>query len=103
MAANTPPTSAPVTTPAPPPATVAATTTPKPVIGPNPAAQIFVDQVVLNGVVLGGPQSQRILVKGVGYGRGDIVNRDLKLKLAAVQPHDIIFEDESGIQYHKRY
>ena len=72
-------------------------------MGPNPAAQAFVDQLVLNGVTLGGTQSQRILIKSGVYGRGDVVNRDLKLKLAAVNPHDIIFEDESGIQYHKRY
>lgn len=97
------PASAPVAAATPPPAEVATPAAPKPVIGPNPADQLFVDQMTLNGVVLGGPQSQRILVKGVGYGRGDIVNRDLKLKLVAVQPHDVIFEDESGIQYHKRY
>ncbi len=71
--------------------------------GPNPAAQAFVDQMLINGVMLGAANSQRILVKGQTFGNGDFVNHDLQLKLAAVLPHDIIFVDGSGIQYHKRY
>jgi len=68
---------------------------------PNPAAQAFVDQLAVSGVLLG--NSQRILVKTQAYDLGVTVNRDLKLKLVAVLPHDIIFADESGFQYHKRY
>jgi hypothetical protein len=93
---------------APPPVAVAtapvAPATPAPTpAGPNPAAQAFVDQVLINGVMLGAANSQRILIKGQSYGIGDPVNHDLQLKLAAVLPHDIIFVDGSGIQYHKRY
>jgi hypothetical protein len=73
------------------------------VAGPNPATQAFVDQILINGVMLGNASAQRILVKGQSYGKGDVVSHDLQLKLAAVLPHDIIFVDESGFQYHKRY
>jgi hypothetical protein len=82
--------------------TVAAAPAPA-VAGPNPAAQTFVDQMILNGVRLGKPADQRILVGVQSFALGDPVNRDLKLKLSAVQPHDIVFTDESGFQYHKRY
>jgi hypothetical protein len=59
--------------------------------------------MILNGVRLGKPADQRILVGVQSFALGDPVNRDLKLKLSAVQPHDIVFTDESGFQYHKRY
>jgi hypothetical protein len=84
-------------------APVPAVSSAPPVASPNPATQAFVDQMLINGVMLGNASSQRILVKGQSYGKGDVVNRDMQLKLAAVLPHDIIFVDESGIQYHKRY
>jgi hypothetical protein len=104
----------PAPTPAPPvidsPLVVASATppatapgTPTAPTGPSLAAQTFVDQMLLNGVMLGDASNQRILVKTQSFGIGDTVNFDLKLKLTAVLPHDIIFADESGFQYHKRY
>jgi len=64
--------------------------------------QAWLDQMVLNGVRLAGPDS-RILFGGDVYGIGDIVNSGLGLKLYAVAPREVIFTDESGIQYTKRF
>jgi hypothetical protein len=69
----------------------------------NPATQAALDNLRLNGVRLAGPDS-RILLEGEVYNIGDIVEtHDLKLKVFAVAPREIIFEDDSGAQYTKRF
>jgi hypothetical protein len=69
---------------------------------PNPAAQDFLDRLALSGVRLAGANSS-ILVAGKVFVPGDLINADLKLKLVAIAPREIIFADESGTQYHKRF
>jgi hypothetical protein len=69
----------------------------------NPATQAGLDNMHLSGVRLGGPDS-RILLDGEVYSIGDlIVAQDLKLKLLSVAPREIIFVDDSGAQYVKRF
>jgi hypothetical protein len=81
-------------------------TTPSVAVAPaapvaNPAAQSFVDNMVLSGVWLG--NVKQILVKGQKYREGEVINNDLKLKVKAINPMEIILTDESGFQYHKRF
>jgi hypothetical protein len=69
----------------------------------NPAIQAEVDNLHLSGVRLAGDNS-RILVNGDVYTIGDILtDHDLKLKVSAIAPREIIFVDDSGIQYIKRF
>jgi hypothetical protein len=80
---------------------VAAAPTPPSPPTPDLAVQSFVDQIPLSGVLLG--VHACIRVNGETYYIGDTINAGLKVKVAAVNPRDIIFSDESGTQYHKRY
>jgi hypothetical protein len=69
----------------------------------NPAVQAQLDALRLSGVRLAG-QNSRILVDGQVYGIGDVLaEHGVNLKVFAIAPREIIFVDESGIQYIKRF
>jgi hypothetical protein len=69
----------------------------------NPAIQAQLDALRLSGVRLAGDRS-RILVNGQVYGIGDpLLENGINVKVFAIAPREIIFVDESGIQYIKRF
>jgi len=69
----------------------------------NPNTQAALDNLPLSGVRIAGDRS-RILIKGDVYAIGDtIVDGDLKLKFVSIAPREIIFVDDSGAQYIKRF
>jgi thioredoxin-related protein len=87
--------------PTPAPATPPAEATPPAPPGPSVDTQAFVDKVTISGLRLDGA-TRRIIIQGQVYNVGDMVNPDFKLKLAAVELHDITFVDAGGFLYHKR-
>jgi hypothetical protein len=69
----------------------------------NPNTQAALDNLPLSGVRIAGDNS-RILINGDVYALGDtIVEGNLKLKFVSVAPREIIFVDDSGAQYTKRF
>jgi hypothetical protein len=95
----------PPVSPAPAPVPPAVPAQPSAPVAPafNPNIQAEVDNLHLSGVRLAGDNS-RILVNGEVYSIGDVLtDHDLKLKVSAIAPREIIFVDDSGTQYIKRF
>jgi hypothetical protein len=115
---STPPTTAPtpgpVAQPAPPPVVPAA---PTPAVAPadtaapaapfqvtlqleDPRILAFLDGAAINGIRIAADDAKLLMNKKV-FRTGDVVDRDLGLKLTTIRPNELIFEDKRGIQYRK--
>ncbi|KAF0093157.1 MAG: hypothetical protein E1N59_3072, partial [Puniceicoccaceae bacterium 5H] len=108
------PTTAPVTTPAPepnPPQVVVAPSTAHPTPAPTPATprkviQAYLDEVQVRGVMSGG---SKILLfdptagRSRAFAQGDLLSADPQIEIAEIKLNQIIFTDDAGVTYVKRF
>ena len=107
------PTPAPVAQPAPAPVPAAASTTAPAADPAAPAAPFqitlqledprilaFLDNANINGIRIAADDAKLLMNKKV-FRAGDVVDRELGLKVTSIRPNELIFEDKRGIQYRK--
>jgi hypothetical protein len=66
----------------------------------DPRILAFLDNANINGIRIAADDAKLLMNKKV-FRTGDVVDRELGLKVTSIRPNELIFEDKRGIQYRK--
>ncbi|WOO42052.1 hypothetical protein [Rubellicoccus peritrichatus] len=69
---------------------------------PDPKVLAFLESSRITGIKVAGKQS-RVLMNNQVFKTDSIVQPETKLRITEIQPNEILFVDESGIQYRKQF
>jgi hypothetical protein len=66
----------------------------------DPRILAFLDNARINGIRIAADDA-KLLMNNKVFRAGDIVDRELGLKLTIIRSGELVFEDKRGTQYHK--
>lgn len=71
--------------------------------GPSPRFRAFVDQLKIGGFRVGPPA--RLFLGGITYNEGDVIDQDLGIIFAGVDPKtgEVMFKDGSGAALRRQF